>query len=1000
MNFQGCYKFLKNGISIHQVDYGTFVSVKCFIPVLFVFIGSLSSAQIYPYQNYSVKDGLINSNVCGISEDSSGYIWFATENGLSRFNGIEFENYSLSKLGINSYISSICSYNQNTLYFGCGINGLYKFNSLSGIAERINKVDVSQSNQIIIKNELLISLHEYHNFDFLSLSDGFTYAKDSINEKQPDNKALSMKMLSGQRVLLGRSDGLYEFINGRQHKLNVPELNDRPVYSIHEGQDRIVYLGSDGVILKLRDDKVIDSLVVVTGEELRVRNIIIDNENDLWFNVWGTKDIYMISGKLKLNVSDKLNLKNASASHMMLDKAGNLWAGTLGKGVFLFSNMYLRNYPTSDELPSSNIKKIVKTENGTLLLGTNDGIAFLNSESKVLVSEKHIPQMTQFVRDITSTGENNFVVAITDIRLEKPFSTTYSNINNGVKIQYSHGSSLWSDSSELWVGNWDNSISQYQLPEFKLIRKLTSVFSKSSDKLRINTIIKDRFNHFWIGSQKGFCVIKNDGTLLFTDSKLNNHEITSIKAMHGDTILIVTNNGFMFFKNDAVSAKIKMIEQIDIDNTSCVSITGQNEYLVGTKYGLYYLSSETKKLLNIHDGMLSDDINDMLFDPFKKIAYVATSEGLLELDINKFKNRLFKKYQIDDIYIHQQDTTFRTGPALYLPHTKSSFTIKYHTFNYSNPYAIKYEYSLDNGNWIPSPSKEIQFASLEHGEHIIKIRAGEGHNSWGPAYYLKITIEPPFYRTLWFYILTAIGSALLLFVFIRRQLSSMRIKQEEKSATQQKLVELQQKALASNLNPHFIFNSLNSIQHFINSHNPAEANDYLSKFSRLMRMQLNMADKSFITLHEEITRLEFYLSLEQMRFGEKLTWQITIDPKIDPYRLEIPNMIIQPFIENAIWHGIMPSAEPGNIHLNIQLLPGKKLEITVIDNGVGYGQHKSTIAPSHESKGVKLITDRLNLLDPDASNLLVFENNHPGTKVTIQLTQKMYRIQEKSSVFN
>ncbi|MBL0340267.1 MAG: histidine kinase [Bacteroidetes bacterium] len=231
----------------------------------------------------------------------------------------------------------------------------------------------------------------------------------------------------------------------------------------------------------------------------------------------------------------------------------------------------------------------------------------------------------------------------------------------------------------------------------------------------------------------------------------------------------------------------------------------------------------------------------------------------------------------------------------------------------------------------------------------------------------------------------------LIFIFIKNQLNIQSAKQEEKSLIQQKLVELQQKALASNLNPHFIFNSLNSIQHFINSHHPVEANEYLSKFSRLMRMQLNMADKSLITLHEEISRIEFYLSLEQMRFGEKLTWQIHIDPAIDVYTFEIPNMIIQPFIENAIWHGIMPSSIPGNILLNMRLLTDKRLEISVTDNGVGYGQNKSLHHPEHESKGVNLITERLILLDSKATNLLVFEKNNPGTKVIITLTSKMYR---------
>ena len=970
-----------------------FLQWNSFIVALFFFVFiNPSVGQVYPYQNFSVQNGLINSNVYDITQDSIGYMWLATENGISRFNGIDFENYSLSNLNVNSFISSIYSTKNGDVYFGCGINGIYQLESISGKIKKINKSDVSQSNQIIIKDDYLISLHEYHNYDFLKISDGTFLSVDSISLNNSINKALSMIKLKNNRILLGRSDGLYEFKNGYQQKLIIKGFKNKPVYSIYENKNGHIYLGSDGMIYKIKEDVVYDSSVVVTGEELRVRNIIVDKEAHLWFNVWGTRDIYMISGAAIINVSEKLNLKNASVTKMFLDNTGNIWAGMLGKGVYLFTNFYLLNYPSSADLPASNIKKIIKSSNGKFLLGTNDGIGVLDPHSKTITSYKQMPEMTQYVRKIIPVGQNNYVIAITDIRLNKPFLKDYALTHEPVHIRYSHGSSLWSDSSALWVGNWDNSIIQYQLPDFKFIRKIDSVFTNESSKLRINSILKDNYNRFWIGSQQGYQIMTNNCELVdFPKTKFKS-EISNIIALPSNRILIVSHNGFEIFQNNETVSKIECVFNMNIENTTCVSVTGNDEFLVGTKDGLYFIENNTRNLLTIHDGILSDEINEIYLDSLSRIAIVGTTEGVMELQLNKLKASLIATYKIDDVFIKIGDSLFRPEKELNLSYKQNSFTLKFHTFNYTNPVKIKYQYRLDNGEWNLAPTREIQFASLEPGSHIIQIRSGTSSASWGPTYDLLINISPPFYRTLWFYFLTSVGAFLLVFIFIKKQLNKIRIKQEEKSATQQKLIELQQKALASNLNPHFIFNSLNSIQHFINSHNSAEANDYLSKFSRLMRMQLNMADKSFITLHEEISRLEFYLSLEQMRFGEKLTWQINVDPAIDPYMLEIPNMIIQPFIENAIWHGIMPSSVPGHILLNLEISSNQTLLITVTDNGVGYGQNKTTTDPKHESKGVKLITDRLTLLDPNASNLLVFENAFPGTKVTISLTAKMYRM--------
>ena len=216
-------------------------------------------------------------------------------------------------------------------------------------------------------------------------------------------------------------------------------------------------------------------------------------------------------------------------------------------------------------------------------------------------------------------------------------------------------------------------------------------------------------------------------------------------------------------------------------------------------------------------------------------------------------------------------------------YNENSFSITFQAFYYDNPKKIKYQYKIDNLAWLQSPSHEIQFASMVNPAITLfgLERDCRMVNNWGaPLKSVEITILPPFYRTWWFYLVSRFIAYFYSLSLLKDNYRKLRLKQEEKTKTQRKLVELQQKALASNLNPHFVFNSLNAIQHFINSKSPGEANEYLAKFARLMRMHLNMAEKNSILLFEEIQRLEYYLNLEQMRFGDKMEWTVSLIPKL------------------------------------------------------------------------------------------------------------------------
>ncbi len=223
---------------------------------------------------------------------------------------------------------------------------------------------------------------------------------------------------------------------------------------------------------------------------------------------------------------------------------------------------------------------------------------------------------------------------------------------------------------------------------------------------------------------------------------------------------------------------------------------------------------------------------------------------------------------------------------------------------------------------------------------------------------------------------------------------------------------LQHQALSAMMNPHFIFNSLNSVQHLVNTDRKIEANDYISLMARLIRMNLDTASESFITIEEETKRLELYLTIEKLRCGDKLSYKINIGKNIKPKYTNIPNMIVQPFVENAIWHGLMPSDKNGILVVSFELEDvkignetHKFLMIRIIDNGVGLKEAQKNKKQGHISKGIKIIHERLAILSKEmgfptpvyVKDVKKLKSSSEGTEVILSLPPELYKITNEKS---
>lgn len=315
------------------------------------------------------------------------------------------------------------------------------------------------------------------------------------------------------------------------------------------------------------------------------------------------------------------------------------------------------------------------------------------------------------------------------------------------------------------------------------------------------------------------------------------------------------------------------------------------------------------------------------------------------------------------------------------------------------------EWKLDglNMDWVPPIPDPEKFKAkfippLSPGKYVFRVRAKVGNEQWRKQQAaLIIVITPPFWQTWWFWTMCSIVLVGAISFFVKRNISIVRKKEREKVIHEKELVELEAKALRAQMNPHFVFNSLNSIKSLINKNDNEKAAGYLSTFSKLIRTLFQNSDKREVSLYEELETCKLYTQLEKMRFGDKVEFVFDVDESIDLKDFKVPALILQPFIENAIWHGLMPKEAGGKITIQVKRIEDT-IQCIIEDNGIGRElsmKNKPQYESTHQSKGIGLTKSRLELdklLNEREDKIFIIdkedENGKPdGTKVIISFKE-------------
>ncbi len=347
--------------------------------------------------------------------------------------------------------------------------------------------------------------------------------------------------------------------------------------------------------------------------------------------------------------------------------------------------------------------------------------------------------------------------------------------------------------------------------------------------------------------------------------------------------------------------------------------------------------------------------------------------------------------------------------TIHLNYYENKIDILYAMRGINSSDTITFAWKLEGrgDQWVEVPFSMLderinmaRFNNLNPGKYILRIKAKNGNNPWlKDEVTLVIIIDPPFWQTWWFWAAVIAGLGLIIGFILWWRIRVVKKREKEKFAHEKQIMELEAKALRAQMNPHFIFNCLNSIKSLIQQHDEEKSVAYLTTFSKLIRNLFNSADKKEISLYDEIETCKLYLQLEAMRFDTKFSYAVNVDENIDLKSIQVPALIIQPFIENAIWHGIVPRNTGGQVSLNVLRKDGV-VEIIIDDDGLGReasAQNRSASGLAHQSKGVNHTQSRLelnNLLQQRQAELEIIDKKDEnglatGTTVIIKIKEEL-----------
>jgi len=930
--------------------------------ILILLIWSFSFAQ--QYTNYNTQNGLPSNHIYTISQDSKGFIWFLTDKGMVKFNGESFKNFTTKQGMPNNDIWETRITTDDKVWFlsksphlGYIKNdSVYSFQSETE-GEIFNPIFTSQIGDTIYptgsKKSFKLKNKKWHvtfNLDSsLLMQDAFKiYNNTKVKFLKTNFNRDTLSVLGEKNKILKIPTNITSISRRKQ-------LNDSLFVWVSTKEYGIFNINT--LILKQYSFK--DEIGLESVKHARIN--VVNNQ----IQISGTGFVGVLDENFKVK-SPFLFPENIKSHFAIIDKSNTIWLATFSNGVYKLPYVK-RNL--SYKLTNNKTGKFSLISNQLYTSIFNKGYYKFNNSTQnfdLFLKVEEYPFKPIEIKEFeTSYFPSKFKLST----LNKGKLTTrfYPEANN--------------------LG--------FQFMRFN--NKLYSVFPFGIHRLHKDnlTIEKEFFqsgcnqlftfkNELYIATNNGLKLLKNDSIqdVTFQNTQFKKAVLT-VKNISEDKLILNTDGFGSYITN------LKTITQLPQTNfviaeDACVE---ENNIWLATNEGVFKYNNTPEgykllKKLTISDGLPSNNITDITI--YNNKIFASTHNGIAI--IPKKQERIS---QFLDIYIdkstHNNTILSNNSSFQYSKNNTTNFSISSIDFSEGNS-TLNYKYRLHpiQKEWISTSSNSLNFNNLLPNNYVLEINS----NSITKSYNFKIT---PLW---WQRTISKIGFGIIGlfgFGFILLQIRNRELrKKTAKLKTQKQLAEYELHALRSQMNPHFVFNALNSIQYYITKNEIELSEKYLVKFSRLIRKFFDFSRDKFISLDQEISLLKNYLEIEKMRFGTHFNYEFNIDEQLNLSEQKIPSMLLQPIVENAVNHGLFHNEGNGLITINFIQDTSTKYIIEISDNGVGLEKAKEIKENSiktHISKSSEILKDRIELLNKSKEWLITYSikeiENSKGTIVKL-----------------
>lgn len=655
------------------------------------------------------------------------------------------------------------------------------------------------------------------------------------------------------------------------------------------------------------------------------------------------------------------------------------------------------------------LETILATENYIHYYDKENHVASVNILNGNKVVKYLGKRKVYYVKSMYDLGGDTILIATTN-DLFKYHPSGYLILIDPLVIDntYRFESLLVDSDGDIWSGRQRDGIYVYDVSDDTVIHYNQRSTPRLVYQDYISSIMEDSEGDIWICTESGWTIF--DKNSLST----RNYNPENIAAQFGIDLKVITDiveapNGYFY-----IADKTHGIIIWDKATESVISTIDSNDGLaVGPLYdlnldgdllwiskqnGLSVIDSKTNSVRNFGPEVgVKSPIYSSSSDDYGNL-YVAHDNGYFKIDKSELldledqaSKPVFTAFKLYETSI---DSLIFTDKKITLSHNENFFTFDFGSLNYYNSKEEKYQYRLEgvDKSWIDAKGRRTKgYTDLRPGSYVFNVRV-KTTGDWSEPIKKQITIHPAWYQTWWFY-----AGVLALVLCIGYLLIKNYIKNKEKEiAYEKRFAQLETMILKSQMNPHFIFNSLNSIRYLFMVDKKEKGLKYITKFAKLLRTTLHHGEQALISLVDEIELTELFIQLEQLRFDDEFSFTADYGSNDGWRALQIPPFVIQPIVENAFWHGLSQSKEKEkNITIRIESRD-KTWWIHILDNGVGMKASKSIVdteVNKKKSYGLSIIRERFELINKTekvqyAIQIEERKDGPTGTQVSIQITEK------------